>query len=59
MISMTVKVLEGIWAWIAFFHFNAIGVSFLICLTILPKLSMVFRLVRAVVLDTFGALKMT
>ena len=56
-ISVTVKTLERIWAQIVFFCFN-VGVSFLIHLTTPPKLLMVFRLVRAVVLDIFGALRM-
>jgi len=57
MISMTVEALEKMWAWIAFFCFDARGVSFLIYLTIPPKLLMVFRLVRVIILDAFGALR--
>jgi len=57
-ISATVETLERMWAQIAFFHFNARDVSFLIHLATPPKLSMVFRLVKAIALDIFGALRM-
>ena len=57
-ISMTVEALERMWTWIVFFYFNMREVNFFICLTILLKLLMVFRLVRAIALDTFRALRM-
>ena len=58
MISVTIETLEKMWAQITFFCFDTRGVSFLICLTTPPKLSIVFRLVRAIVLDAFGTLRM-
>ena len=42
---------------IAFFHFNMREINFLIHLITLPKLLIVFRLVKAVALDAFRALR--
>jgi len=55
---MTVGALKGIQTWFAFFCFEAKGISFLICFATPPELTMVFSLVRAIVLDALGALDM-
>ena len=55
-ISMTVGALEGMWTWFTFFCLKMRGISFLICFAILPKLTIVFSLVRAIALDVLGAL---
>jgi len=53
---MTVGALEGMRIWFAFFCLEVRGISFLIHFATLPKLTMVFSLVRAIALDTLRAL---
>ena len=55
-ISMIVGVLEGMQTWFAFFCLEVRGISFLIHFATPPELMMVFSLVRAIALNTLGAL---
>jgi len=55
-IFMTVGALEGMWTWFTFFCLEMRVISFLICFATLPKLTIVFSLVRAIALDALGAL---
>ena len=55
-ISITVGALERMQIWFAFFCLKAREISFLIRFATPPKLLMVFSLVRAIALDTLGAL---
>ena len=53
---MTIRVFERIWAESTCFHFEARGISPLICLATPSVLMMVFSLIRAIALDTPEAL---
>ena len=56
---MTIGVLEQMWTWFAFFYLKVRRISFLICFAAPSKLVMVFRLVRAIALDTLRVLDST
>jgi len=55
---MTIGAFERMWAWSACFYLEVRGISILIYLATPSVLTMVFSLVRAIALDTPGALDM-
>jgi len=57
-ISTTIGAFERMWAWSTCFRFKARGISLLIYLATPSILMMIFSLVRAIALDTSGALDM-
>jgi len=58
-ISATIGAFERMWALSICFHFEVRRISLLICLATPSILTMVFSLVRAITLNTPGALDMT
>ena len=58
MISMTVRALKHVWTWSTFFCLKARGIDLLIRFATLPKLMVVFSLVRAITFDVLGFLDM-
>ena len=55
-IFTVIGALEQMWTWFTFFCFKARRIGFLIYFTAPPELTMVFRLVRAIALDTLKVL---
>jgi len=52
----TIRAFEGMWTRFALLHFEARWVCLLIHLAIPSEFAVVFRFVRAIALDAFGAL---
>ena len=59
MIALTVRTFEGIRTQFAFLHFKVRKICLWVSFAILAKLTMVFRLVRPITLDTFDPLDST
>ena len=59
MVATTVRAFENIWIQFAFFCFRVWWVHFFIGFAELPKLTIVFRFVRSIILDALRFLNST